>query len=278
LVTSVLFYGIEAWGYLKLKDHIELVHTSFLRQYLKVRKSTPLIALYGETGRLPLSYIGTLRILRYWSKLISLPENRYVKVAYKDAYELYQTKPNYSPWCSFIFEALSQISMSGHFTFQTLPNPNDFYTMARCRLFENYKNEWKTEIIDFSSLDSYVKFKPTHGLEEYLSIVKDKRHLIALSRFRLRSHNLAIESGRHRNVQRDMRFCVFCDSNQIEDEKHFLLYCSFYDELRIPLIPLISELTEEDAFVLLLHSTAPHIVKLVAKFVYQAFKKRPNLA
>jgi len=138
LVTSVLFYGVEAWGHLKTKNDIELVHTSFLRHYLRVRQSTPLVALYGETGRLPLSYSATLRTLRYWSKLVNLPDNRYAKVAYKDALDLYLNKPKYSTWCTFIFKALRKISMDGHFRFQSIPNPNVFYEMARIRLFEKY--------------------------------------------------------------------------------------------------------------------------------------------
>lgn len=77
LVSSVLFYGVEVWGYLPFKYHIEVVHISFLRQFLGVRRSTHLLAIYGESGRLPLFYFGILRMLRYWSKFLSLPGNRY---------------------------------------------------------------------------------------------------------------------------------------------------------------------------------------------------------
>jgi Reverse transcriptase (RNA-dependent DNA polymerase) len=280
LVTSVLLYGAEAWGYLSINKHIELVHTSFLRHFLSVRKSTPLLALYGETGRVPLACIGTLRTIYYWAKLLSSPEDRYAKIAYNDAYELYQTKPAYSPWCSFIYSTLCQISMGGHFIHQSIPNPKEFYSMVRSRSFDNYRNAWKIEIENYRSLDSYIKFKPNHGLEEYLSVAIDKRHLTALTRLRLRSHNLAIETGRHESIEREQRLCVYCNAVEIEDEVHFLLFCKLYEELRRPLIPFISELNTNDAFVFLLHSTAPNIVRLVAKFIYLAFIERSkyNLA
>ncbi len=277
LVTSVLFYGVEVWGYLKTKNHIELVHTSFLRQTLKVRKSTPLLTLYGETGRIPLSCFATLRMIRYWSKLVNLPDDRYAKVAYKDALDLYHTNPDYSPWCSFILKALRQISMHGHFDFSSVPNLHNFYNTAKTRLFEKYKKEWQNEISRLSSLDNYMKFKPSHGLEHYFSVVSNKKHLTALCRFRLRSHNLAIELGRHKNMPRDRRICNYCDMDQIEDEIHFLLFCPLYEEFRRPLIPLISELNTHDAFVFLLHSTAPEVLKLVAKFIYLAFEKRSGI-
>ena len=186
--------------------------------------------------------------------------------------------------------------MGGHFEFQSIPNPNEFYTMARSRLFEKFKNEWPSEIAKLSSLDNYARFKPFHGLEEYLTVVNDKKHLSALIRLRLHSHNLAIEVARHRQRQRDQRssersaievarhnqllreqrLCIYCDADQIEDEIHFLLFCSFYHELRRPLIPLIQDLNTNNAFAFLLHSTAPQTIRKVAKFVYLAFLKRSN--
>jgi len=167
--------------------------------------------------------------------------------------------------------------MHGHFEFHSIPDPNEFYKVAITRLFEKYKKDWKTEILTLTSLDSYIKFKPNHGLEVYLSSVTDKRHLAALSRFRLRSHNLAIEIGRHnRRIPREQRLCIYCDSDLLEDEIHFLLFCPFYDELRRPLIPHISERNTHDAFVYLLNSTAPNIIRLVAKFVYQGLIRCSN--
>ena len=146
--------------------------------------------------------------------------------------------------------------------------------MARDRTFEKYSKDWRTETLSLSSLENFTKFKSVHGLEKYLSIITNKQHLIAYTRFRLRSHSLAIETGRHRNIPREHRTCLYCDSDQVEDEVHFLLFCAFYDELRRPLIPLISELNTHDAFVFLLHSTAPNTTRLVPKFIYQSFNKR----
>ena len=48
---------------------------------------------------------------------------------------------------------------------------------------------------------------------------------------RVSSHNLCIESGRHKNIPRDKRFSKTCTST-IEDEYHFILVCPVYKELR----------------------------------------------
>lgn len=53
--------------------------------------------------------------------------------------------------------------------------------------------------------------------------------------FRMSSHNLAIESGRHTNVTKENRLCKLCCAD-IEDEFHFVLKCPQYRELRLKYI------------------------------------------
>ena len=55
---------------------------------------------------------------------------------------------------------------------------------------------------------------------------------IALSKFRLSSHHLAIELGRHLNIPRENRLCPHCNQNMAENEYHFLLTCTKYYKLR----------------------------------------------
>ena len=42
----------------------------------------------------------------------------------------------------------------------------------------------------------------------------------------LSDHNLKIESGRHKKIERQQRFCSSCNSYNIGDELHFLFECS----------------------------------------------------
>jgi len=57
-------------------------------------------------------------------------------------------------------------------------------------------------------------------LEPYLEIITNKRFRIALSRFRLSSHNLEIERGRYYNMDREIRICKLCNLKAIENEYH----------------------------------------------------------
>ena len=64
---------------------------------------------------------------------------------------------------------------------------------------------------------------------------RNKRKLrVNNTKLRLSDHCFAIETGRRRSpkVDREDRFCLICNEEFIEDEKHFLLKCENYSDLR----------------------------------------------
>ena len=68
-------------------------------------------------------------------------------------------------------------------------------------------------------------------ISEYLLQIKNRKYRQILSRIRLSSHQLAVEKGRHINIERNQRKCPLCISD-IEDEFHFILICPEYIDLR----------------------------------------------
>ena len=72
----------------------------------------------------------------------------------------------------------------------------------------------------------YYKVKPIQKLYKNVFL-----------KIRLSSHNLLIETGRHKNIPRDQRICPMCklqfgQNTDIEDEYHFILMCPIYRDLR----------------------------------------------
>ena len=65
-------YGSEIWGFCR-SDDIEKVNLKFLKKILGVRKQTSNVAVYGELGRFPLFVLRTIRILKYWFKIMNAP-------------------------------------------------------------------------------------------------------------------------------------------------------------------------------------------------------------
>ena len=82
-------------------------------------------------------------------------------------------------------------------------------------------------------LRTYVTFKQNVQLEPYvtMNITKQERSLMA--QFRCGILPLRVETGCYRNEPLQERYCVLCKSNSIEDEKHFIFQCKFYENNRI---------------------------------------------
>ena len=100
------------------------------------------------------------------------------------------------------------------------------------RIIDTYKQSWYTAINNSPRLISYSLFKHEFTSETYIDTVNENKYRYCLSRFRISSHNLAIETGRYDNTPRENRKCSKCQMNQIENEYHFLLVCPAYRELR----------------------------------------------
>jgi hypothetical protein len=55
MVAPILLYGAEVWGYEK-NDISETLHLEFCKYIMKVKKCTPNYIVYGELGRVPITF------------------------------------------------------------------------------------------------------------------------------------------------------------------------------------------------------------------------------
>ena len=64
----------------------------------------------------------------------------------------------------------------------------------------------------------------------------DKKLIKALSHLRLSSYSLYmyVEKGRYtrQRIDRNQRYCTLCNSQDIEDESHFVIKCPIYERIR----------------------------------------------
>ena len=105
------------------------------------------------------------------------------------------------------------------------------------------------------------------------------KYRIALSRFRLSSHNLAIELGRHARpiIPVEQRLCKHCDSMAIEDEVHFLLKCPRFKNERNGLLecvnmyfPGIATLSMNDQFQVIMSCCEPRLLMQLGRYLYSS--------
>ena len=173
-----------------------------------------------------------------------------------------------------------------------IASPRKLYSFhnAYCRtcsfeLISNDKDRWKSELfndrnnVNGNKLRAYRLFKSNLETEHYVSAIMPRAHLSILAKFRSGSLPLLIETGRYSKVPLQNRICKLCNSNQIEDELHFLLNCEFFEDLRRPLLfkaqrcnTDFARLNNTDEFIFLMnHINLTHIL---AWTLFEMFKRR----
>ena len=135
----------------------------------------------------------------------------------------------------------------------------------------------------FPKLRKHKLFKKEFRLENYLIEIENTKHALALAHFRISSHNLRIETGRYdqRKTKPDERVCIYCRSQAVEDEQHYLLQCPLYNNERLLLletvnamIPVFHLLPENEKFSTVMQSKTPKVMKALGNYVFTCLKKR----
>ena len=117
--------------------------------------------------------------------------------------------------------------------------------------------------------------------EPYLNVIKDPVVRSHVTRFRISSHKLEIETGRYRKLAVDDRLCRCCSLHETENEEHFLLRCPLYESERILYISNISNnvntfknLGKSEQFQYVMSSENDETIIITGNFVYQCMLKR----
>ena len=278
LITSILNYSSEVWGMHEAKD-IELLHTKFCRRILGVKKSTNLVALYGELGRFPLIIVRKLRMLKYWQNILNMNNHMLTKQVYillKNDADLNISYIKESNWASQIKKMLDTLGFSDIWIHQfEIDIPFD---LIKQRLTDTYKQSWYSDINNSNRLLSYCRFKHNFDFENYLDNITDNKLRKELCKFRLSSHQLAIEKGRYNNIPREQRKCTLCNQNTIENEYHFLLVCQKYRHLRTKFLkPYFCSFPTLNKFDTLMTSRSTKTLLNISKYLFHASKLRNDL-
>ena len=269
-VVPIMNYGAGIWGF---KDYskAENVQNRAIRFYLGVNNYSPKHAFKGDVGWVDDRVRRQIEMLRYWNRIVNMDNSRIEKKVFM----MDKTICNKN-WCAEIFSILSNLRLIDVFHNNSLVNIKD----AERQLMELYKDNWEHQIQIIPKLRTYVQFKEQYECESYVYKVKERAHLSILAQFRFGILPLAVETGRYNDIPIEYRLCEFCSYNVLEDETHFMFYCSFYDDLRsILLLKIIEKCPEfyflslEEKYKLLMSND---FVKYTAQFLFDSYQRRRN--
>ena len=236
LVTPILNYGSEVWGFIQGKS-IEMVHLQFCKQLLGVKKTTQNDFVYGELGRTTLITKRYLCIVKYWFKILASEDRKYINIVYRMMLRDMELKPNSVNWASLVKHLLMSLGFYDVWIAQWAGDYNAFISAFKQRLSDNFIQNWHSRL-ESSSRASFYTSVAIFQLQPYLEKINIVKFQNAVSRVRVASHRLEIEAGRWARPNRipiNDRKCRVC--NVLEDEYHFVIECSLYKELRDKYIP-----------------------------------------
>ena len=228
-ILPILDYNSEIWFPNKKEiDVLERIQLKFLKNLLGVRNQTSSVAVLADTGRFPLIYRQQASAIKYWNRLKS--ENCPLLLRKCYAVQVFLYRNNQPCWLTRIHQVTDSLNI----------NDDEIPASIITKLYEQAQSKMLMDINDNvknPKLRTYKLFKKELCLESYLNYNLPKYLYRSIARFRLSSHNLHIELGRHKRpyVVAEERICKRCDTNDTEDEFHCLIICRNWETARMDL-------------------------------------------
>ena len=236
-VSPILLYNTENWSTLSDKDLqkfdkdfifsetsrsiIDITHRKLLKYILGVSRSCPSLAIYGETGEVPISIKSYRLTLNFWHRVSNLPNTSLAKKALLENIEL---RTN---WIRTIEKLINTFNLA-----DKIGNHEKFKNATKYVLEDSYQTFWTNSLMDptLARLIFYKNIKTEFKMESYFDTL-GLEHRRAIAKLRCSDHTLEIEKGRHKGIPRLERKCTLCHNGQVEDEVHFLFLCNTYNAL-----------------------------------------------
>ena len=310
LVTPIASYCGSIWGVLCTgkntdvydinfydKPPLEKLNIKLCKYLLGVNKFSVNHAVRGELGRYPMLIDVLKMCTKFKSRVSSLPDDNLMK---KSCAELAASIENKELYDSVTISKLTWQSRVDNLIAIGLGNNTKLLIQ---NIYSCLWNDLMCNQTCDNKLRTYATFKQEFEIENYIiTIPLAKRR--NFTKLRISSHCLAIETGRHKQIpQRNDIKCDFCahvrnsctcnkfkfhrlclNCNVVEDEKHFMLHCAVYDEIRLELFNSIKDIfnlniSDTDCcfktFMSCLNGD-PELARLVCNFVNTCFESRKH--
>ena len=163
-ICPMLFYGSELWG-LNHYEAVERVHTYACKRYMLAPIHAPNLTIYGDCGRFPMYIYTAKKVIKYWLRILDMPEYRYVKKCY-NMMKLYDGLGRQN-WVTFLRKHLYENGFGYVWEAQGISNEKLFLTLYLQRLKDQYLQIWYSNCTDSSKLSTYSLIKQNLAFEPY---------------------------------------------------------------------------------------------------------------
>ena len=143
--------------------------------------------------------------VKYWVRLTQMPNYRYPKQCYNMLRSL--ASGGKINWAARVRSLLFKYGFGFVWEADTVGDASRFIKQFRQRLVDCSVQQWHSLLEESPKALHYKQFKSILEVETYLNIDLHFVYRKVLANFRCSSHSLMIETGRHQNIDRNLRFC-----------------------------------------------------------------------
>ena len=270
-ILPILLYGSELW-FSHPSQNIEIVQNKFCKFVLNLSVQSPNCFVRGELGRYSMVPHKYFRAIKYWLRIIHLPNSRLPKQCYK--LQKRWTETDTKCWALDIRDLLFKTVFGEVWLNQGIGQVDVFLKVFKTRVFDIDMQTQSSEIQDMDRLRTYKILKTTFGCEQYVFAVKNKFYRTAMSKLRGGLLKIGCNEGRYSNTPFHERICILCNQD-VETEYHFLLVCPALSHIRSNHISSIwFTYPSVDKFFQLCTSKSIHMINAISRYVFSAMKFR----
>ena len=108
-----------------------------------------------------------------------------------------------------------------------------FSNFVKTALTNKWQSSLKERSLNMSRMKLFYEITFDHctHAQPYINI-RSRQKRSVLAKLRMGCLKLKIETGRYRSIPEAQRICDNCDLNEVENEKHFIFYCSKHTDIR----------------------------------------------
>ncbi|KAH6906935.1 hypothetical protein BKA70DRAFT_1285887 [Coprinopsis sp. MPI-PUGE-AT-0042] len=212
---------------------LERTQKGFLRRMLGLGDHCIVVALYSETGVMPIVFRRLLLAIDYLRYLVALPMTHFARLAVEEALQL--DLGGHQSWISRLRKVVTDLPFHCLFpAHDELRQPKRVGELAkeiakgvRDWLRMNVETSKKLYLIhgrgDDDDDDTDRKVKKPARYRDYLNVA-NREHRVALTRLLVSNHCYGLEVGRYHNLDEADRICRYC-REATESPEHVLLQC-----------------------------------------------------
>jgi len=269
-VAPILDYCSGIWGFQKF-GYIDTIQNRAIRFFLGIHRFAPNLAVNGDAGWVSSTTRRRIEMLRFWNRVVDMSDSRLTKKVFMWDYSRRGSKGN---WNSDVYKLFVQIEKLDLYHSSAKVD----IQAAKRLLIEHDKIEWYDNIQSVSKLNFYKLFKNEFSSESYVFKIHNRAHRSVFAQLRCGILPLKIETGRYTQIPIDFRLCIFCNSNVVEDEMHFLFDCDFYSTIRSNFWPRFRNLCDNFDQISDVQKVkfmmSNSVVKVASEFIYDCYSKR----